>query len=40
MLTDKVTDAVSCVVQERYINVSTHKKNVEEARTAFDRVTN
>ena len=40
MLTDKVTDAVSSVVQERYITVSTHKKNVDEARTFFDRVTN
>ena len=40
MLTDKVTDAVSSVVQERYITVSTHKKNIEEARTFFDRVTN
>lgn len=39
MLTDKVTDAVSSVVQERYITVSTHKKNIEEARTFFDRVT-
>ena len=40
MLTDKVTDAVSSVVQERYITVSTHKKNVDEAKTFFDRVTN
>ena len=28
------------MVQERYITVSTHKKNVDEARTFFDRVTN
>ena len=40
MLTDKVTDASNSVVQERYITVSTHKKNVDEARTFFDRVTN
>ena len=38
MLTDKVTDASNSVVQERYITVSTHKKNVDEARTFFDRV--
>lgn len=40
MLTDKVTDASNGVVQERYITISTHKKNIEEARTFFDRVTN
>ena len=40
MLMDKVTDASNSVVQERYITVSTHKKNIEEARTVFDRVTN
>lgn len=40
MLTEKVTGAVSSVVQERYITVSVHRKNVEEARTFFDRVTN
>ena len=40
MLTDKVTDASNSVVQERYITISTHKKNIEEARTFFGRVTN
>ncbi len=40
MLTDKVTDASNSVVQERYITLSVHKKNIEEARTFFDRVTN
>ena len=40
MLMDKVTDASNSVVQERYITVSTHKKNIGEARTFFDRVTN
>lgn len=37
MLMDKVTGAASSVVQERYITVSVHKKNAEEARTFFDR---
>ncbi len=40
MLTDKATGAVSSVVQERYITISTHKKSVEEARTFFDRTLN
>ncbi len=40
MLTDKATGAVSSVVQERYITVSTHKKSIEEARTFFDRTLN
>ena len=40
MLMDKVTDASNSVVQERYITVSTHKKNIGEARTFFDRVIN
>ena len=39
MLTDKVTGASNCVVQERYITLSVHKKSIEEARTFFDRVT-
>ena len=33
------TGSSNSVVQERYITVSTHKKNVDEARTFFDRVT-
>ena len=37
MLLDKVTDSTNSVVQERYITVSAHKKNIEEARTFFDR---
>ena len=32
MLLDKVTDSTNSVVQERYITVSAHKKNIEEAR--------
>ena len=39
MLMDKVTDSSNSVVQERYITLSVHRKNVEEARTFFDRVT-
>lgn len=38
MLSDKVTDASNSVVQERYITLSVHKKNIEEARTFFQRV--
>ena len=40
MLMDKVTDSSNSVVQERYITLSVHRKNIEEARTFFDRVTN
>ena len=40
MLLDKVTDSSNSVVQERYITLSTHKKNIEEARTFFDRTVN
>ena len=39
MLMDKVTDSSNSVVQERYVTLSAHRKNVEEARTFFDRVT-
>ena len=39
MLMDKVTDSSNSVVQERYITLSVHRKNIEEARTFFDRVT-
>ena len=38
MLVSKVTGA-SSIVQERYITVSVHKKNIEEARTFFARIT-
>ena len=38
MLLDKVTDSSNSVVQERYITLSVHKKNVEEARVFFDRM--
>ena len=37
MLLGKVTDSSNSVVQERYITLSVHKKNVEEARAFFDR---
>ena len=40
MLLDKVTDSTNSVVQERYITVSAHKKNIEEARTFFGRTMN
>ena len=39
MLMDKVTDSSNSVVQERYVTLSAHRKNVEEARAFFDRVT-
>ena len=39
MLMDKVTDSSNSVVQERYVTLSVHRKNVEEARAFFDRVT-
>ena len=40
MLLSKVTDSSNSVVQERYITVSVHKKNIEEARAFFSRVMN
>ena len=39
MLMDKVTDSSNSVVQERYVTLSVHKKNIDEARSFFDRVT-
>ena len=36
MLMDKVIDSSNSVVQERYITLSVHRKNIEEARTFFD----
>ena len=38
MLTGKVTDASNSVVQERYLTLAAHRKDVGEARTFFDRV--
>ncbi len=38
MLISKVTGASNSVVQERYITVSVHKRNIEEARVFFARV--
>jgi len=40
MLLSKVTGSTNSVIQERYITVSVHKKNIEEARTFFSRITN
>lgn len=37
MLMDKVSDASNSVVQERYVTLSVHKKNIDEARSFFDR---
>lgn len=37
MLLDKATGS-NGIVQEKYITVSTHKKNIEEARTYFSRI--
>ena len=39
MLMDKVTDSSNSVVQERYVTLSVHRKNIEETRIFFDRVT-
>jgi type IV secretory pathway VirB4 component len=39
MLMNKVTDSSNSVVQERYVTLSVHRKNIEEARAFFDRVT-
>ncbi|MCI8602397.1 MAG: TraE family protein [Oscillospiraceae bacterium] len=38
MLLSKITGTDSSVVQERYLTVSVHKKNIEEARAYFARV--
>jgi type IV secretory pathway VirB4 component len=40
MLLGKVTGTSNSVVQERYITVSVHRKNIDEARTFFARITN
>lgn len=40
MLLEKVTGASNSVIQERYITVSVYKKNIEEARSFFSRITN
>ena len=40
MLSEKVSGAVNSVVQERYITLSVHKKNIEEARVFFSRAVN
>ena len=38
MLLSKVTGANNSILQERYLTVSVHKKNIEEARSYFSRV--
>ncbi|MBR4079040.1 MAG: DUF87 domain-containing protein, partial [Christensenellaceae bacterium] len=40
MLLGKVTGSSNSVIQERYITVSVHKKNIDEARAFFARITN
>ncbi len=39
MLESKISGSSASVEQERFITVSVHKKNVDEARTFFSRVT-
>ena len=39
MLMSKVSDTSSSIEQERYITISVHKKNIEEARSFFSRIT-
>ena len=39
MLMSKVSDSASSIEQERYITISVHKKNIEEARAFFARIT-
>ena len=38
MLAGKVTDASNSVVQERYLTLSAHRKDIGQARTFFNRV--
>ena len=38
MLLDKVTDVSNSIVQERYVTVSVAVKNIDEARSYFNRV--
>lgn len=40
MLMDKATGGNNSIVQEKYITVSIHKKNIDEARAYFNRVHN
>ncbi|MEG2924050.1 MAG: TraE family protein, partial [Oscillospiraceae bacterium] len=38
MLLSKVTDTSNSIIQERYLTISIHKKNIDEARSYFARV--
>lgn len=38
MLLSKVTDSSNSILQERYVTVSVHKKDIDEARAYFARV--
>lgn len=39
MLLDKISDTSSSIVQERYLTISIHRRNIEEARSFFSRIT-
>ena len=39
MLLDKISDTSSSIVQERYLTISAHKRNIEDARSFFSRIT-
>ena len=38
MLLSKVTSVSNSIIQQRYLTVSVHKKNIDEARTYFSRL--
>jgi len=38
MLLSKISGTNNSIYQERYLTVSVHKKNIDEARTYFARV--
>jgi len=40
MLWDKVASSHNSIIQEKYITVSVHKKDIDEARTYFNRIHN
>ena len=38
MLLSKISDTNNSILRERYLTISVHKKNIDEARTYFARV--
>ena len=38
MLLSKVTNVSNSTIQQRYLTISVHKKNIDEARTYFSRL--